>query len=67
MTLLSLGVLATSRKADERRLALHPAHFERLDADLRGRIILEQGYGERFGVDDAELAPLVGAIRPATR
>ncbi|MGM0931238.1 MAG: N(5)-(carboxyethyl)ornithine synthase [Actinomycetota bacterium] len=64
MTLLSLGVLATTRKADERRLALHPAHIERLDADLRGRIILEQGYGERFGMSDAQLEQLVGRIAP---
>ncbi|MET1156532.1 N(5)-(carboxyethyl)ornithine synthase [Arthrobacter sp.] len=64
MTLRSLGVLATTRKADERRLALHPAHIERLDADLRGRIILEQGYGERFGVADAQLEQLVGRIAP---
>ena len=64
MTLLSLGALATTRKADERRLALHPAHIERLDADLRGRIILEQGYGERFGVSDEQLEQLVGRIAP---
>ena len=64
MTLLSLGVLATTRKVDERRLALHPAHIERLDADLRGRIILEQGYGERFGASDAQLEQLVGRIAP---
>jgi hypothetical protein len=27
---LSLGVLGTSRKADERRLPIHPAHVERI-------------------------------------
>ena len=64
MNLSSLGVLATTRKVDERRLALHPAHIERLDADLRGRIILEQGYGERFGLSDAQLEQLVGRIAP---
>ncbi|MCG2623379.1 N(5)-(carboxyethyl)ornithine synthase [Arthrobacter sp. I2-34] len=60
--MLSLGVLATTRKAGERRLPIHPLHFERIDADLRERIILEQGYGERFGVSDAQLEPQVARI-----
>jgi alanine dehydrogenase len=64
-TLLRLGVLATSRKLDERRLPIHPAHLERIDEDLRANIILERGYGLRFGIHDAELEPLVGAM--ATR
>ena len=33
--LLRLGVMATSRKVDERRVPIHPAHFERIDEDLR--------------------------------
>ncbi|AMM21718.1 alanine dehydrogenase [Frondihabitans sp. PAMC 28766] len=60
--LLRLGVLATSRKPDERRLPIHPAHLERIDADLRARMILERGYGARFGIADSELEPLVGAM-----
>jgi alanine dehydrogenase len=61
--LLSVGVVATSRKQDERRLAIHPGHVERIDAALRRRMFLEQGYGERFGFSDAQLAPLVGGLR----
>ncbi|CAD5991496.1 N(5)-(carboxyethyl)ornithine synthase [Agreia sp. COWG] len=60
--LLRLGVMATSRKADERRLPIHPAHLERIDDDLRANIILERGYGLRFGIHDDELAPFVGAM-----
>ena len=60
---LSLGVVATSRKPAERRLPIHPAHFDRLDPELRGRIFLERGYGERFGVADATLASHVGGVR----
>lgn len=63
MTPLSLGLVATSRKPDERRLPIHPAHFDRLDPELRGRIFLERGYGERFGVSDAALATHVGGLR----
>lgn len=60
--LLILGVMATSRKPDERRLPIHPAHFERIDADLRANMILERGYGTRFGVPDSELEQLVGEM-----
>ncbi|ROQ37013.1 alanine dehydrogenase [Frondihabitans sp. PhB188] len=60
--LLRLGILATSRKPDERRLPIHPAHLERIDADLRANMTLERGYGSRFGIDDAEIEPLVGRM-----
>ena len=54
--------MATSRKADERRVPVHPSHLEGIDADLRENILIERGYGERFGISDADLAPLVGRI-----
>jgi alanine dehydrogenase len=60
---LSLGVISRSRKEDERRLAIHPLHVERIDAGLRERIYLEQGYGERFGVPDEHLASCVAGLR----
>jgi alanine dehydrogenase len=61
---LSIGVVASSRKQDERRLAIHPAHLGRVDAEVRSRMVLEQGYGERFGYSDERLAPLVAGLRP---
>ena len=64
MAELTVGVYATSRKPDERRLAIHPAHVEQIDESLRRRIFLEAGYGERFGVADAELEPLVAGLLP---
>lgn len=59
---LSVGVVATSRKTDERRLAIHPAHLERLPAAVRGALFLEHGYGAAFGHPDALLAPLVAGM-----
>ena len=61
---LNLGVCGTSRKENEHRLAIHPLHLERIEAGLRARIFLEHGYGERFGMTDAQLAPLVAGVRP---
>ncbi|QTE30184.1 N(5)-(carboxyethyl)ornithine synthase [Pengzhenrongella sicca] len=63
MAELSIGVIAASRKEDERRLPIHPLHVERIDPSLRARIFLENGYGERFGVGDEQLEPLVGGMR----
>ncbi len=62
MTLLSLGILGTSAKENERRLPVHPRHLDRIDADLRASIVAECGYGADFGVTDGELAPLVAAV-----
>ncbi|HEY5248728.1 MAG TPA: N(5)-(carboxyethyl)ornithine synthase [Dermatophilaceae bacterium] len=62
MTQLSLGVLATSSKENEFRRPLHPQHFDRIDADLRARMVIERGYGERYGVSDAHLASQVASI-----
>ncbi|HEX7462850.1 MAG TPA: N(5)-(carboxyethyl)ornithine synthase [Dermatophilaceae bacterium] len=63
MDQLTLGVLATSSKENELRLPIHPQHFDRIDADLRARIVLESGYGGRFGVSDEHLATQVAGIR----
>lgn len=60
---LTVGVMANSRKENELRLPIHPAHFERIAPEIRGRIYLEHGYGDRFGVSNDELAPLVAGIR----
>ncbi len=62
-TLLSVGVLARSRKENERRLPLHPHHLSRIPDDLRANIYLERGYGERFGLSDDQLKGWVGGFR----
>ncbi|MDX3801349.1 N(5)-(carboxyethyl)ornithine synthase, partial [Streptomyces sp. AK04-3B] len=67
MSLMSLGVLASSRKENEFRLPLHPAHLDRIAPDVRERIFLEQGYGERFGFADDALGPLVAGLRSRER
>ena len=60
---LSLGVCGTSRKENGRRLPVRPLHLGRIEADLRTRIFLERGYGGRFGLADAQLAPMVAGVR----
>lgn len=57
-----LGVLGRSRKTDEHRVPIHPAQLERIDPGLRARLVLEEGYGERFGFSDADLGALVRQV-----
>jgi alanine dehydrogenase len=64
---LSLGVMARSRKEHERRLPLHPQHLARIPADLRERIYLERGYGDRFGMADDQLKGWVAGFRTRER
>jgi len=62
MSGLRLGVLANSSKENEFRLPIHPQHFDRIDADLRGRILLEHGYGDRYGVSEDHLVRQVAGM-----
>jgi alanine dehydrogenase len=62
--LLDLGVIAHTAKENERRLPIHPRHLDRLGDELRPHVLLEEGYGETFGVSDDDLRPLVGGLLP---
>jgi len=57
-----VGVIGTSRKIDERRFPIHPEHLSRIPAELRAKLVFEQGYGEPFGISDAEIAALTGGV-----
>ena len=52
MKKLTLGVIGTSRKEDEKRVPIHPDHLIRLPEDIRKQLIFEKGYGAPFGLDD---------------
>lgn len=65
MNELSLGIIGTSKKADERRRPIHPEHLYRIPEHIRRQLIFEEGYGTPFGVTDSEIATQSGGI--ATR
>ncbi len=65
MSKLTLGVIGTSKKEDERRFPIHPGHLPRIPEELRRQLIFEEGYGTPFGITDAEIAAQTGGI--ATR
>lgn len=62
MKALSVGVIGTSKKTDERRVPIHLSHLSRIPEKLRNQLFFETGYGERFGMSDAELKAQVGGI-----
>lgn len=57
-----MGVIGTSRKEDERRYPIHPAHLSRIPEALRRQLIFEEGYGVPFGIADADIAAQTGGI-----
>ncbi|WP_165700139.1 N(5)-(carboxyethyl)ornithine synthase [Ornithinimicrobium ciconiae] len=61
--LLTLGVMAHSRKENEHRLPIHPEHVHQIPAELAAQIFVEEGYGLPFGVSDETLAGALGGVR----
>ena len=55
--------MARSLKENERRLPLHPHHFDRIPDELRDCIYLEHGYGDNFGLSDDQLKGRVAGLR----
>ena len=56
--LLTVGVIGKSLKENEKRVAIHPEHIERIPKELRKQITFEESYGLGFGMDDNTLAKL---------
>ena len=62
MKRLTLGVIGTSRKEDERRVPIHPEHLSRLPENIRKQLIFEKGYGKPFGLDDEFFKSRTGGV-----
>ena len=60
--LLTLGLLAESTMENERRLALHPHHLDRIDPDLRARMSVEHGYASDFQLAPGYVESRVGRV-----
>jgi len=60
--MLTLAVIGSSRKENEHRLPIHPAHFDQIPAEIRPNIRFERGYGEPFAISDSELERTFGGV-----
>lgn len=61
---LTLGVIGTAFKENERRVPLHPEHFPQISDAAKTSIWFENGYGERFGMSDRELSRSFAGTMP---
>ena len=61
---LSLGVIGSAYKENERRVPLHPEHFDHIPQAVRGHITFESGYGAAFQMSDAEVASGFAGCKP---
>lgn len=60
--LLTLGLLAESSMENERRLPIHPHHLDRIDPEVRARMIVERGYAEDFQLEPGYIESRVGRV-----
>ena len=59
---MTIGVIGTSRKKNERRLPIHPEHLTAMDEAVRRRLVFERGYGLPFDWADDRLAGVTGGV-----
>ncbi len=62
MSYMRTGIVGTSRKENESRVPIHPLHLAALSEEQRAKLVLEVGYGIRFGVPDDRLEELGVAL-----
>ncbi|SMX86874.1 N(5)-(carboxyethyl)ornithine synthase [Brevibacterium aurantiacum] len=61
-SLLTFGLLAESSMENERRLPIHPHHLDRIDPEVRARMIVERGYAEDFQLEPGYIESRVGRV-----
>lgn len=59
---LTLGMIGSSNKENEKRVAIHPAHFPLMDQEARKRVFVERGYGRHFRIRDAAIERSVAGL-----
>lgn len=59
---ITLGLIGSSNKENEKRTAIHPIHFPNFDAETKKYVFCEKGFGKTFGIPDSEIAPLVAGM-----
>jgi alanine dehydrogenase len=64
MALLSVGIFGSSHKEHEQRVPIHPEQLDWIEPEARQHILLEENYGERFGLTDKQLATHVAGTLP---
>lgn len=59
---LTIGVIRTSLKENERRVVIHPDHVDLIAEEVRQQMFFETGYGLPFGMSDELLRAKIGGL-----
>ena len=62
MSLLTVGVFATSQKKQEKRVPIHPEQLNWIDEEVRQQLIFEEDYGLPFGLSNDKIKTLTGGV-----
>ncbi len=57
---MKVAVIGTSKKENEKRVAIHPKHIAQIPECIRKELSFEKGYGIPFGISDETIARLTG-------
>ncbi|MAT42635.1 MAG: alanine dehydrogenase [Anaerolineaceae bacterium] len=62
MNSLSIGVIGSSLKENEKRVPIHPEQIDWINVSTRKKLFFEEGYGKPFQIQDEHIADLCGGI-----
>ncbi|MHB8064362.1 MAG: Rossmann-fold NAD(P)-binding domain-containing protein [Ruminiclostridium sp.] len=57
---MDIAVIGTSKKENEKRVAIHPNHISQIPERIRKHLFFEKGYGIPFDMDDETICSLTG-------
>lgn len=59
-TNMNIAVIGTSKKENEKRVAIHPNHINEIPEKIRKHLFFEKGYGIPFDMEDEKIHSLTG-------
>jgi N5-(carboxyethyl)ornithine synthase len=57
---MNIAVIGTSKKENEKRVAIHPKHINEIPEKTRKHLFFEKGYGIPFDMEDEKIYSLTG-------
>jgi N5-(carboxyethyl)ornithine synthase len=57
---MDIAVIGTSKKENEKRVAIHPDHISQISVNIRKHLFFEKGYGIPFDMEDDTIYSLTG-------
>lgn len=57
---MDIAVIGTSKKENEKRVAIHPNHISQIPVEIRKHLFFEKGYGIPYNMDDDTIYSLTG-------